>query len=99
MTRAVVAGLFFIFLWHKYPSGIPPSMLTAMLSMLIGSLFFSLSQTEYFKCLMKEKFMACFIGAATMVSIVGVYAMNHSRLDYFFIPGVYPDAVHRLSPR
>ncbi|EMM7190559.1 TPA: acyltransferase [Raoultella planticola] len=95
MTRAVVAGLLFIFLWHKHPSGIPPSMLTAMLSMLIGSLFFSLSQTEYFKCLMKEKFMAFFITAAAIVSFVGVYAMNHSRLDYFlfvaFIPMLFID--------
>lgn len=70
-------------------------MLTAMLSMLIGSLFFSLSQTEYFKCLMKEKFMAFFITAAAVVSIVGVYAMNHSRLDYFlfveFIPMLFID--------
>lgn len=70
-------------------------MLTAMLSMLIGSLFFSLSQTEYFKCLMKEKFMAFFITAAAVVSIIGVYAMNHSRLDYFlfvaFIPMLFID--------
>lgn len=70
-------------------------MLTAMLSMLIGSLFFSLSRTDYFKCLMKEKFMAYFVSAATIVSIVGIYAMNHSRLDYFlflvFIPMLFID--------
>lgn len=44
---------------------------------------------------MKEKFMAFFITAAAVVSIVGVYAMNHSRLDYFlfiaFIPMLFID--------
>lgn len=68
---------------------------TAILSMLVGSFCYSVSRTKYFNGIIKEKFSAFFVTSAVIISIVGVYAMNHSRLDYFlfiaFIPMLFID--------
>ncbi len=94
-TRTVIASVIFVFMWSKFSSGIPPSFLTAVLSMLVGSLCFSITQTSPFLSIIKERFTSLFITVAVVASIIGVYAMNHSRLDYFlfmvFIPVLFID--------
>ncbi len=93
--RGVIIIAAFAFLCNRHPSGIPPSMHTAMLSMLVGSFFYSISRTEYFSRIIKERFSAFFVTCAVIISMVGVYAMNHSRLDYFlfiaFVPMLFID--------
>jgi len=63
--------------------------------MLVGSLCFSITQTSPFLSIIKERFTSLFITVAVVASIIGVYAMNHSRLDYFlfmvFIPVLFID--------
>ncbi|MBA7934694.1 acyltransferase [Klebsiella sp. RHBSTW-00215] len=95
LVRFVIAVVIFVFMWGYYSSGVPASMLTAALSMLVGSLCFSLAQTAAFSRIMKEKFSALFITVSAVACIIGVYALNHSRLDYFlflvFIPVLFID--------
>lgn len=85
----VVIFSFFLLVFFNR-GGVPPTLLTAFVSMLIGSICFDLTKKAWFLELLKDQFYSLFALFALIVCCIGVYAQAHNILDYFYIIAFIP---------
>ncbi|MDI2113483.1 acyltransferase family protein [Commensalibacter nepenthis] len=90
IIKVIAATSVFIALLYFYRSGVPPNLLTAFVSMLIGSICYDLTKKIWFIELLKDKFFSIFVLFALAVCCIGVYGQTHNILDYFYIVAFIP---------
>lgn len=90
IIKVVIAIISFVLLVYYNRFGVPPTLFTAFVSMLIGSICFDLTKKIWFLELLKDNFFSLFALFALVVCCVGVYAQTHNILDYFFIIAFIP---------
>lgn len=100
IIKIIIAVISFFLLIFLNRGGVPPTLLTAFVSMLIGSICFDLTKQDYFLRLLKDQYYSLFASFALAVCFIGVYAQNHNMLDYFYIIAFIPLMfIDFLSPK